>query len=100
MYHMSIDAYCLVNPQLDTTFIESLSNPAKNQHFEKKAADDVERPLYIVTPTYTRPTQLADLTRLANTLRLASILIVWFVKSKIGKVKLYFKVGRIVKNNI
>ena len=27
-------------------------------------------PLYIVTPTYTRPTQLADLTRLANTLRL------------------------------
>jgi len=29
-------------------------------------------PLYIVTPTYTRPTQLADLTRLANTLRLVS----------------------------
>ena len=28
------------------------------------------RPLYIVTPTYTRATQLADLTRLANTLRL------------------------------
>ena len=36
LYHMSIDAYCLVNPQLHTTFIESLSNPAKNQHFEKK----------------------------------------------------------------
>jgi len=31
---------------------------------------DVKRPLYIVTPTYTRPTQLPDLTRLANTLRL------------------------------
>ena len=28
------------------------------------------RPLYIVTPTYSRPTQLPDLTRLANTLRL------------------------------
>jgi len=28
------------------------------------------KPLYIVTPTYTRATQLADLTRLANTLRL------------------------------
>ena len=28
------------------------------------------RPLYIVTPTYTRATQQADLTRLANTLRL------------------------------
>ena len=27
-------------------------------------------PLYIVTPTYTRATQLADLTRMANTLRL------------------------------
>ena len=100
LYHMSIDAYCFVNPQLHTTFIESLSNSAKNKHFEKKAADDVERPLYIVTPTYTRPTQLADLTRLANTLRLASILIVCFVKLEIGKEKLYFKVGRIVKNNI
>ena len=33
---------------------------------------DVARPLYIVTPTYTRPTQLPDLTRLANTLRLVS----------------------------
>ena len=36
LYHMSIDAYCLVNPQLHTTFIESLSNPAKNLHFEKR----------------------------------------------------------------
>ena len=36
LYHMSIDAYCLVNPQLDTTFIESLSYPTKNQHFEKR----------------------------------------------------------------
>ena len=36
LYHMSIDAYCFVNPQLHTTFIESLSNPARNQHFEKK----------------------------------------------------------------
>ena len=80
LYHMSIDDYCFVNPQLHTTFIESLSNLAKNKHFEKKAADDVESPLYIVSPTFSRPTQLADLTRLANTLRLASILIVWFVK--------------------
>ena len=30
------------------------------------------RPLYIVTPTYTRAAQLADLTRLANTLRLVA----------------------------
>ena len=28
------------------------------------------RPIYVVTPTYTRATQLPDLTRLANTLRL------------------------------
>ena len=28
------------------------------------------RPLYVVTPTYSRAAQLADLTRLANTLRL------------------------------
>ena len=36
LYHMSIDAYCFVNPQLHTTFIESLSNSAQNQHFEKR----------------------------------------------------------------
>ena len=38
-------------------------------HFPGVTSKDIV-PLYIVTPTYTRPTQLADLTRLANTLRL------------------------------
>ena len=41
------------------------------KHFPGVTSKDVV-PLYIVTPTYTRPTQLADLTRLGNTLRLVA----------------------------
>ena len=37
---------------------------------QTQASPPSVRPIYVVTPTYTRATQLPDLTRLANTLRL------------------------------
>ena len=64
---MQINFQCLIN-----RFIQQCNNVKHEQLPAQPHRHDTSdiRPLYIVTPTYTRATQLADLTRLANTLRL------------------------------